>query len=68
MPEYRVYLTAADGRILGPAIVFECADDREALAKTAQATNSKALELWQDNRLVLRLPADAGKFQHWPPA
>jgi hypothetical protein len=59
MPEYRVYLTATDGRILGPAIVFECADDREALSKTSQATSSHAaLELWQGNRLVMRLPSD----------
>jgi hypothetical protein len=59
MPEYRVYLTAMDGRILGPAIIFECANDREAVARTAQSTNSKALELWQDSRLVLRLPTDS---------
>ena len=68
MPEYRIYLTAADGRILGPAIVLECADDPEALSKTSQATSSHAtLELWQGNRLVLRLPTGAPKFQHWPP-
>jgi hypothetical protein len=69
MPEYRIYLTASDGRILGPAIVFQCVDDREALGKTWQATSSHtALELWQENRLVLRLPDDAVRFQHWPPA
>jgi hypothetical protein len=40
----------------------------EALSKTSQATSSHtALELWQGNRLVLRLPADAVEFQHWPP-
>jgi hypothetical protein len=59
MSEYLVYLTTADGRVLGPAIVLECADDEEAIEKMGQSTNCKALELWQGNRLLLRLP-------HWP--
>jgi hypothetical protein len=70
MPEYRIYLTAADGRILGPAIVLECADDQEALEKTERTTKGNtALELWQGNRLVLRLPPDeVVESQGWPPA
>jgi coenzyme F420-reducing hydrogenase alpha subunit len=50
---YRIYLTTTHGRILGPAIVIECADDQEAIEKAVQATNEKALELWQGNRFIL---------------
>jgi hypothetical protein len=58
MPEYRLYLKGADGRILGPAIVIECDDDREAHDKASKTANGKALELWQGSRLILQLPAD----------
>jgi hypothetical protein len=58
MPEYRLYLKAADGRILGPAIIIECDNDQEAFDRASRTANGKALELWQGSRPILQLPAD----------
>jgi hypothetical protein len=57
MPEYRLYLKAADGRILGPAIIIECDNDQEAFDRASRTANGKALELWQGSRPILQLPA-----------
>jgi hypothetical protein len=58
MPEYRLYLKAADGRILGPAIIIECDNDQEAFDRASRTANGKALELWQGSRPILQLSAD----------
>jgi hypothetical protein len=56
MPEFRLYLKAADGRILGPAIIIKCDNDQEA-DRASTTANGKALELWQGSRPILQLPA-----------
>ena len=55
---YRLYLKAADGRILGPAIIIECDNDQEAFDRASRTANGKALELWQGSRPILQPPAD----------
>jgi len=54
--KYRVYMIGRDGRFLGPAKELECADDEEIVAKAMRMGSSLDLEIWDDTRLVARLP------------
>ena len=54
--KYRVYMVGRDGRFLGPAKELECADDEEIVAKAMRMGSSLDLEIWDDTRLVVRLP------------
>jgi hypothetical protein len=56
MTHYRIYVTTSDGHVTEPPTVIECADDQEAIGKTAQLRNGKTLELWQGARRIARLP------------
>jgi hypothetical protein len=58
MAHYRIYVTTTDGHVTAPPTVVECADDQEAIGKTAQFTNGKAVELWQGARFIVRFPSD----------
>jgi hypothetical protein len=54
VPTYRLYiLDASDGVVAGQ--IIECADDAEARAKARPYVDGRAVELWQDGRLVLRV-------------
>jgi hypothetical protein len=54
--KYRVYMIGRDGRFLGPAKELECADDEEIVANAMRMGSSLDLEIWDDTRLVVRLP------------
>jgi hypothetical protein len=45
MPYYRIYHLGNGDHISTPPIIVECADEREAIGKTLQAANGKAVEL-----------------------
>jgi hypothetical protein len=53
---YRVYMVGRDGRFLGPAKELECADDEAIVAKAMRMGSGVDLEIWDDTRLVVRLP------------
>ena len=58
MPNYRAYIIGEDGHFLGAEILSECADD-EAAAKAAQKLlDGHDVELWDRNRLVIRLSSE----------
>jgi hypothetical protein len=58
MPFYRIYQLDEGGHISTPPEIVECADERDAISKAAQATNGKAVELWQGARFIVRFPRD----------
>jgi hypothetical protein len=60
MPQYRIYYVDTDGHNSAPPDVVECADDQEGIGKAAQATNGKAVELWDGARFIVRFPRDEG--------
>jgi len=45
-----------DGRFLGPPKELECTDDKEIVAKATRMGSALDLEIWDDTRLVVRLP------------
>ena len=45
MPYYRIYHLGNGDHISTPPIIVECADEQEAIGKTLQAANGKAVEL-----------------------
>jgi hypothetical protein len=55
MPAYRIYTVDYNGHFVG-AKDIECADDREAVIQAFQAIHVNDVELWQQDRLVARLP------------
>lgn len=55
MPEYRIYTVKADGHLLGPPAVVECADDQDAVKEAKQLLNGQLIEIWQGTRVVMRL-------------
>ena len=54
--KYRVYMVGRDGRFLGPAKELECTDDEAIVAKAMRMGSGVDLEIWDDTRLVVRLP------------
>jgi hypothetical protein len=60
MSQYRIYYVDTDGHNSAPPDVVECADDQEGIGKAAQATNGKAVELWDGARFIVRFPRDEG--------
>jgi hypothetical protein len=56
MPMYRLYFIENDNRITRPPDVVECADDGEATDKAIEYVDGHDVEVWQLNRLVVRLP------------
>jgi hypothetical protein len=58
VPHYRIHHIGRDGHHSTPADIVECADEQEAIGKSAQAANGKAVELWQGSRLIVRFPQD----------
>jgi hypothetical protein len=59
VPIYRLYIVNPEGRILGPAQVVECADDREAIRRAQPLLKGHDIEVWQAARVVRRLTSDA---------
>lgn len=56
MPEYRIYTVDFNGHIFGPAKVIECSGDDGAVQLALLAMEVHDVELWQGERLVMRIP------------
>jgi hypothetical protein len=54
--KYRVYVVGRDGRFLGPPKELECTNDKEIVTKAMRMGSALDLEIWDDTRLVVRLP------------
>jgi hypothetical protein len=66
MTYYRAYIVGRDGRYKD-AVDLDCPDDITALEsiKQQQLENRYGIELWQQDRLVAKLPAQrAAKSSH----
>jgi hypothetical protein len=58
MAQYRIYHLGRDGRVSAPPDIVECADDQAATQKAQQAVDGHDVELWEDRRFIVRLPAN----------
>ncbi len=61
MPTYGVYFIDRENHISRPPEVIECADDQEATDKALGFIDGRDVEVWEANRLVVRLPRNPGK-------
>jgi len=59
MPLYRIYVLDEDLRVAGSPIVFECADDGEAIRRDRQHMDGQDIELWRDNHSLRCSPEKA---------
>ncbi len=55
MPAYRFYYINSDGHIAGPPPVVVFADDRAAIKAAEALLDDKAIEVWDRDRVVIRL-------------
>ena len=58
MPDYRVYMVAADNHIKGAPHIIACADDHEAIQQAKQFRDDHDIELWSGNRFVIRIKVE----------
>ncbi len=56
MPGYRLYYLDEAGHIKA-ALELAYVSDQEAIAKTAEHADGRAMELWQRDRVVAKFPA-----------
>jgi hypothetical protein len=56
MPLYRVYFVDNSGHIDRPPEVIDCENDQAAAEKARQFIDGFDIELWLENRMVLKLP------------
>lgn len=56
MPDYRLYMLNAAGRIESVPVEFQCASDEEAIEQSHQYRDGKEMELWQQARRVKWFP------------
>lgn len=54
MPEYRAHRIGHDGHIISVTLLV-CADDTDAIDQADQLANEFAVELWQRDRLIIRM-------------
>jgi hypothetical protein len=64
MPTYRIYTVGNDGYCSGAPAFVKSADDKVAVEKAMQGNNRPALEIWDDIRLVARLPRANASEHH----
>jgi hypothetical protein len=57
MAEYRVYRMDKAGHIDGPPDGIICASDEAAIERAKRLVNGHDIEVWQLDRLVVRLPS-----------
>ncbi|MCK1288952.1 hypothetical protein IVB41_34160 [Bradyrhizobium sp. 44] len=57
MAEYRLYRLDKEGHVLGPPEIITGDDDATAIAKAQQYVDGVAVELWDQARRVVFLPA-----------
>jgi hypothetical protein len=55
MPYYRAYLLDTSGHAYGPAYHLICDSDDEAMERARRLIGSQLFEVWNVDRLVLRL-------------
>jgi hypothetical protein len=55
MATYQIYIVEKGGRIMHEPTFVECDDDKAALAEAQQFINGKAVEVWQEARLVVHI-------------
>ncbi|HWN52178.1 MAG TPA: hypothetical protein VNO18_20570, partial [Xanthobacteraceae bacterium] len=55
MGDYRVYQLDEDGHIRSPPKVFRCESDEAAIQRAERMVDGHDIELWQLDRLVIRL-------------
>jgi hypothetical protein len=58
---YRFYNLGRGGHIIGDREIVECADDKEAIKKAMLKADHFDVEIWDENRLVARLPSSLPK-------
>jgi hypothetical protein len=58
MPYYRAYIIGRDGHFQ-KAVDLDCADDKAATEYAKQLVDGHDVELWQRDRKVAKLPAQA---------
>jgi hypothetical protein len=55
MVAYRIFTLDNDGRIKGPPTIVRCGSDIAAVAEAQLLLDGKAIEVWQEARLVVHL-------------
>ena len=61
MPAYRTYLIDENNSISAPPKTVECAGDFDAIDNAKRLVNGHDVELWEGDRLVMRLFHDPRK-------
>jgi hypothetical protein len=61
MPTYRIYAFDGGRLIFSDPEIAECVDDKEAVEKAMQTANGLDVEIWDQTRLVARLPGNPPK-------
>ena len=61
MPEYRIFSIGPDGHFVGVSKIAEFADDKEVVEKALRTSNGADIEIWNLERLVVRLPGNSPK-------
>jgi hypothetical protein len=56
MQTYRMYFLDDDGRVSGPPVVLQSANDEEAIKQARDHIDGKSIELWRGGTLVDLLP------------
>lgn len=55
MPDYRLYKLAHNGHIAEPSFIITQPTDEDAIEQVKQLLDGHDLELWQGQRLVIKL-------------
>jgi hypothetical protein len=61
MPTYRIFTVGRDAHFSGMPIIVECLDDKEAVDKAIHLANGLDLEIWDQKRMIARLPGNLPK-------
>ncbi len=61
MSTYRIFTVGHDRHFSGMPKVVECVDDQGAVGKAMQLANGLDLEIWDNKRMVARLPSSPPK-------
>jgi hypothetical protein len=59
----RLYVIDSNGHIRKPPEVVECLDDEDALSKATERLHGETIEIWDQGRLVGKLPAEKPRGQ-----
>ncbi len=61
MPTFRIFTVGPDQHFSGMPEIVECVDDSEAVDKAMQLANGLDLEIWDNKRMVARVPRSPPK-------